>query len=107
MIEQKSPVHAGEFVKHGIIEAHELTVTAGAKALGVTRQALSELLNCRTSLSADMALRLEKVFGVDMPTLMRMQTAFDIAAVRKREANIKVHPFVARPVTRSKQVTLV
>jgi addiction module HigA family antidote len=75
-------VHAGEFAKHEIIEAHELTVTGGATALAVTRQALSELLNCRTSLSADMALRLEKAFGVDMPTHMRMQTAYDIAAAR-------------------------
>ncbi len=89
-------MHVGEFVKHEIIEAHALTVTAGAKALGVTRQALSELLNCRTSLSADMALRLEKAFGVDMATLMRMQTAHDIALARKRAAKIKVRPFVAR-----------
>lgn len=96
MIELKNPVHVGEFVKHEIIEAHDLSVTDGAKALGVTRQALSEFLNCRTSLSADMALRLEKAFGVDMPTLMRMQTAYDIAAARKREAMIKVRPFVAR-----------
>jgi addiction module HigA family antidote len=91
----KAPSRPGDFVKHEIIEAHGLTVTAGAKALGVTRQALSELLNCRTSLSADMAVRLEKAFGVDMPTLMRMQTAFDIAAARKRAASIKVRPYVS------------
>lgn len=96
MVEMKRPVHVGEFVKHEIIEAHDLTVTDGAKALGVTRQALSELLNCRTSLSADMALRLEKAFGADMPTLMRMQTAHDIAQARKREGTIKVRPFVGR-----------
>ena len=96
MIELKRPVHVGEFVKHEIIEAHALTVTAGAKALGVTRQALSELLNCRTSLSTDMALRLEKAFGIDMATLMRMQTAHDIALARKRAATIKVRPFVTR-----------
>ncbi len=96
MIEMKNPVHVGTFVKHEIVEAHGLTVTGGAKALGVTRQALSELLNCRTSLSADMAVRLEKAFGVDMATLMRMQTAFDIAQARKRRATIKVQPFMAR-----------
>lgn len=105
MIEMKTPVHVGEFVKHEVIEAHELTVTDGAKALGVTRQALSEFLNCRTSLSADMALRLEKAFGVDMPTLMRMQTAHDIAQARKRQAKIKVRPFVARGAA-TQQATL-
>jgi addiction module HigA family antidote len=98
MLELKNPSHPGDFVKHEIIEAHGLTVTAGAKALGVTRQALSELLNCRASLSADMAVRLEKAFGVDMPTLMRMQTAYDIAAARKRAASIKVRPYVSRLV---------
>ena len=99
MIEMKNPVHVGAFVKHEIVEARALTVTEGAKALGVTRQALSELLNCRTSPSAGMALRLEKAFGVDMASLMRMQTAYDIAQARKREATIKVHPFAARAAT--------
>jgi antitoxin HigA-1 len=105
MSEMKNPVHVGAFVKHEIVEPRALTVTDGAKALGVTRQALSELLNCRTSLSADMALRLEKAFGVDMATLMRMQTAYDIAQARKREATIKVRPFVARTAA-AKQATL-
>ena len=105
MIEMKYPVHVGAFVRHEIVESRALTVTDGAKALGVTRQALSELVNCRTSLSADMALRLEKAFGVDMATLMRMQTAYDIAQARKREATIKVRPFVAR-TTVAKQATL-
>ena len=93
MTDLAAPAHPGNFVKHEIIEAYGLTVTAGAKALGVTRQALSEFLNCRTSLSAEMALRLEKAFGVDMPTLMRMQTAYDIAAARKRAASIKVRRY--------------
>ncbi len=105
MSELKNPVHVGAFVKHEIVEPRALTVTDGAKALGVTRQALSELLNCRTSLSADMALRLEKAFGVDMATLMRMQTAYDIAQARKRAATINVRPFVTR-TTAAKQATL-
>ncbi|HAH09315.1 MAG TPA: addiction module antidote protein, HigA family [Alphaproteobacteria bacterium] len=96
MTDLKAPAHSGDFVKHEIIEAYGLTVTAGAKVLGVTRQALSEFLNCRTSLSAEMALRLEKAFGVDMPTLMRMQTAYDIAAARKRAASIDMRLYRGR-----------
>jgi antitoxin HigA-1 len=70
-----SPSHIGAFVRE-IVEGHELNVTTGAKALGVTRQALSILMNCHCGLSSDMALRIEKVFGVRMDTLLRMQTAW-------------------------------
>jgi len=64
------------------------------KALGVTRAALSALLNQRANLSPEMALRLEKAFGVKMDTLMRMQTSFDIAQARKRESEITISPFI-------------
>ncbi len=91
----KSPVHPGNFVKHEIIEPLDLTVTAAAKALGVTRATLSTLLNEHTSLSPEMALRLEKAFGVSMDTLMRMQNSYDIAITRRREIEIKVKRFSA------------
>ena len=89
----KNPAHPGGFIKHEIIEPLELTVTAAAKALGVTRAALSTLLNERAHLSPEMALRVEKAFGVSMDTLMRMQNSYDIAEVRKREDEVKVAPF--------------
>ena len=89
----KDPAHPGGFVKTEIIEAHGLSVTDAAQALGVTRPALSKLLNERAHLSPEMALRIEKAFGVSMDTLMRMQSSFDIAQVRKREAEIQVVPF--------------
>ena len=89
------PPHIGSFVRTEVIEAHGLTVSAGAKALGVTRQALSSLLNCHSSLSPEMALRLEKAFGVRMDTLLRMQTVYDIAQARKRAALINVPRFEA------------
>lgn len=92
----KNPPHPGGFVRCEIIEPHELTVTAGAEALGVTRQALSELLNERVSLSADMALRVEKAFGVKMDTLMSMQSAYDIAQARAREDEIQIKPYVPK-----------
>ncbi len=92
-IRLKNPAHPGGFIKSEIVEALGLTVTAAAQVLGVTRAALSSLLNERSHLSSEMALRIEKAFGVSMDTLMRMQNSFDIAQARKREGEINVAPF--------------
>ena len=89
------PPPIGSFIRTEIIEAHGLSVSTGAKALGITRQALSALLNCHSSLSPEMALRLEKAFGVRMDTLLRMQTVYDIAQARKRAPMIDVPRFEA------------
>ncbi|WP_066716248.1 MULTISPECIES: HigA family addiction module antitoxin [Hyphomicrobiales] len=93
----KAPPHVGSFLKTEIIEPAELSVTAAAAVLGVTRPALSALLNGRAALSAEMALRFEKAFGLSMDTLMRMQNSFDIAQARKRAGSIDVKPFVPAP----------
>jgi addiction module HigA family antidote len=95
-IRMKSPAHPGGFVKSEIVEALELSVTDAAKALGVTRPALSALLNERAALSSEMALRIEKAFGVSMDTLMRMQNSYDIAQTRRRAGKIKVARFVRK-----------
>ena len=92
----KTPAHPGGFVKSEIVEALGLSVTNAAQVLGVTRAALSAVLNERAHLSPEMALRLEKAFGVSMDTLMRMQNSYDIAQTRKREANIQVAPYQGR-----------
>lgn len=92
------PAHPGQFIKMEIIEPLNLTVTMAAKALGVTRPALSALLNGRSALSAGMALRVEKAFGPKMDTLLRMQTAHEIAEAREREAEIKVKRYVVKAV---------
>lgn len=89
----KNPPHPGSFVRAEIIEPAELSVTAAADVLGVTRPALSNFLNEKAALSPDMALRIEKAFGVSMDTLMRMQSSYDIAQARKREGEIKVAPY--------------
>ena len=89
----KNPPHPGGFVRAEIIEPTGLSVTAAAEVLGVTRPALSSLLNERSALSPDMALRIEKAFGVSMDTLMRMQGSYDIAQARRRESQIKVVPY--------------
>lgn len=89
----RMPTHPGGFVKSEIIETLGISVTDAAQALGVTRPALSKLLNERAHLSPEMALRLEKAFGVSMDKLMQMQSSFDIAETRKREREINVLPF--------------
>ena len=95
-LRMKNPAHPGGFVKSEIVEAAGLSVTGAAAALGVTRPALSALLNERTSLSPEMALRIEKVFGVSMDTLLRMQTSYDIARTRERQGDIDLVPFERR-----------
>jgi addiction module HigA family antidote len=97
MMRMLRPTHSGQFIKMEIIEPLGLSVTKAARVLGVTRPALSALLNGRAALSSDMALRVEKAFGVRMDTLLRMQTAFEIAESRDRESNIKVKRYVAKP----------
>ena len=92
----RSPSHPGSFMKSEIFEPAELSVTEAAAALGVTRPALSAFLNGRAALSSDMAIRIEKAFGVSMDTLMRMQNSFDIAKARLRAGEIDVAPFAGK-----------
>ena len=84
------PVHPGEVLKEDVLAEAGLTVARAAEILGVGRPALSAVLNGRASLSPEMALRLEKAFGVSMDTLMRMQNSYDIAKARKGAKAIKV-----------------
>ena len=92
----KNPPHPGEFIRTEIIKPTGLSITAAAAALDVSRPALSSLLNGKADLSGDMALRIEKAFGVRMDTLMRMQSAYDIAETRSREKEIRVRRFYSR-----------
>lgn len=86
----KQPPHPGDFVRTEIIEPTGLSVTAAAAALRISRPTLSNFLNGHADLSGDMALRIEKAFGVKMDTLMRMQTSYDIAKMRKREKEFRI-----------------
>jgi addiction module HigA family antidote len=90
-----NPPHPGDFVRTEVLEPLRLSVAAAAKVLGVARPTLSMFLNGRSDLSGEMALRLEKAFGIKMDTLMRMQNAFDIAEARKGARRIKVKRYVA------------
>ena len=89
-----SPSHIGAFVRE-IVEGHGLNVSSAARVLGVTRQTLSILINEHGGLSPEMALRIEKAFGVRMDTLLRMQTAWEIAEARKREGEFEIERYMA------------
>jgi addiction module HigA family antidote len=88
-----NPPHPGELIRTEIIEPLGLSVTAAAKILRVSRPALSNLLNAKADLSGEMALRIEKAFGPKMDTLMRMQSAYDIAQTRKLQGKIRVRRY--------------
>jgi antitoxin HigA-1 len=94
-IRMKNRPHVGGFVRHEILEPLGLNVTVAAKAPGVTRPALSGLLNEHVALSPEMALRIEKAFDVSMDVLMRMQNSYDIAKALKGKKTIKVQRFRA------------
>ncbi len=92
----KNPPHVGRVIWHGIIEPLDLSVTKVAEILGVRRATLSDLINGKTGLTAEMALRIHKAFGPDVDHLLRMQVAYDAAEIRKRSKEIKVKRYVAK-----------
>ena len=89
------PPHPGDFIRTEILEELHLSIARAAEILGVRRATLSDLIHGKASLSPEMALRIEKAFGVKMDTLMRMQASYDIAQTRKREKKIRVRRFRA------------
>lgn len=84
------PPHPGSFVREEILDQLGLGVTRAADILGVRRATLSDLLNGKSSLSPEMALRIEKAFGVSMETMLRLQAWYDSVAMRARGGNIAV-----------------
>ena len=86
----KNPAHPGRIVRSACLEPLGLSVTEGAKVLGVTRQTLTKIVNERSGVSAEMAIRLAKAFGSTAETWVRMQAAYDLAQARKDEGKIKV-----------------
>ena len=88
-----TPSHPGEFVRMEIIEELGLNVTQAAEILGVRRATLSDLLNANAALSPEMALRIEKAFGVSMDMLLRMQAWHDTSRMRARAEEISVQRY--------------
>jgi addiction module HigA family antidote len=86
----KNPPHPGLSVRHDCLEALGISVTEGAKILGVTRQALNNLVNCKAAISPEMAIRLDKAFGGGAETWLRLQASYDLARAEKYANKIKV-----------------
>ena len=90
------PAHPGEIIWEDCIKASGLSVTAAAMGLDVSRQTLSELLNGRAGLSAEMAIRLEKAGWSTADTWLRIQAQYDLWQARQREASLRVERFASR-----------
>ena len=86
----KNPPHPGRSIRAACLEPSGLSVTEGARALGVTRQTLNNVINGKSGISPEMAIRLSKAFGSTPETWLRMQLAYDLAQARKDESKIKV-----------------
>jgi antitoxin HigA-1 len=86
----RDPPHPGEVIRELCIEPAGLTVTAAAAVLGVSRKALSELLNRHSGISPEMAVRLSKAFGGSIESWFTQQMQYDLAQVRKKAAEIDV-----------------
>ena len=84
------PPHPGAFIRDEILDELTLSIARTAEILGVRRATLSDLVNEKAALSPEMALRIEKAFGVSMDTLLRMQAWHDSHAIRQREGEINV-----------------
>lgn len=86
----KEPPHPGLSVRHDCLEPLGLSVTEGAKALGVTRQALNNIVNGKAGISPEMAIRLAKAFGGTAEGWLALQTAYDLAQAMKHASSINV-----------------
>jgi addiction module HigA family antidote len=92
----KTPPHPGLSVRHDCIEPLDLSITETADILGVTRQTLNNLVNGKSGISPEMAIRLDKAFGGGAETWLRLQMAYDLAQARQHEGEIKVKRIVRR-----------
>src|SRR6266576_3887818 len=92
----KEPPHPGLSVRHDCLGPLGLTITDGAKVLGVSRQALNSLVNGKGGISPEMAIRLDKAFGGTADAWLALQTAYDLAQAKKKSSSILVKRVVAR-----------
>ncbi len=89
-------MHPGSAIRQECLEKHGLSVTEAARVLGVDRQTLSNLLNSRSGISPEMAVRLEKAFGTSAREWLLRQLDYELAVVMRRANEINVEPFHAR-----------
>ena len=86
----KNPPHPGLSVRYDCLEPLGLSVTTAADRLGVSRKQLSDIVNGRSGISPEMAIRLDKAFGGGADTWRRMQAAYNLAQAKKKAGKIKV-----------------
>ena len=98
-----NPPHPGEVVKHECLEPLGLTITKAARGLGVARQTLSALINERSRVSAEMAVRLSEAFGSSPETWLRLQMAYDLWQIRDRVNDIEVKNLAVAEMFTSKE----
>lgn len=89
MIGKRKPVHPGEVIREDVIKPLGVTVTEAAKCLGVTRKTLSALLNCKASLSPEMAVRISKATNTTAESWLYMQAKLDLWTASKKSPKVK------------------
>lgn len=91
------PSPPGQFIRDQILEPLDLSITKAAEVMKMRRPTLSDIINDKARLSSDVALRLEKAFGVSMELLLRMQTTYEVAIARDRAGDLDVQPYQSTP----------
>jgi len=91
------PAPPGEFIRDQILEPLNLSISKAAEIIKIRRPTLSDIINGKARLNSDVALRLEKAFGVSMELLLRMQTAYEVAKARERSEEVDVQPYQNAP----------
>ncbi len=89
----KYPVHPGKIIKHDCMDALNLSVTEAAKVLGVSRPALSRVINGKASISPEMSIRVSKAFGSTPEHWLRMQLAYDVSQMRDKVDEIQIERY--------------
>ena len=93
----KTPPHPGHSIKDACLQPLDLSVTDGAKVLGVARHTLSRVINGQAGISPEMAIRLEKAGWSNADHWLRLQTAYDLAQARRHQDSIRVKRYEQQP----------
>lgn len=88
-----APTHPGQFIREEVLDELDLTIAQASEILDIRRATLSNLVNRKSSLSPEMALRIEMAFGIKMDTLLRMQAWHDSCAMRSKASEINIKPY--------------
>ena len=96
----KEPPHPGLSVRYNCLEPLGLSISSGAEILGVSRQALNNLVNGKAGISPEMAIRLDKAFGGTAEGWLALQTAYDLVQARKKELYTEIKRYTLKVAER-------